>query len=91
MKVPNDFDFDLIIRHKITATIHIYYHLPDYNSIIQGFSWKTLDHDPEFPRIHKFLDYWDKNIDAQIKEAFIASDKGNFKPEFRNVKAWYNA
>ena len=33
--------------------------------------WQTEDQLPEFPRIAKFLDYWDKNIDGPIKEVFI--------------------
>lgn len=90
MRASRDFE-EQFLNGKINATIYIYYHLPDYNSIIQEFWWETLDLDPHFPRIHRFLDYWDKNIDAQIKEAFIASAKGQFKPEFRNVRTWYNA
>ena len=33
--------------------------------------WQTEDQLPEFPRITKFLDYWDKNIDGPIKEVYI--------------------
>ena len=33
--------------------------------------WQTEDQLPEYPRITKFLDYLDKNIDGPIKEVFI--------------------
>ena len=33
--------------------------------------WQTEDQLPEYPRIIKFLDYWDKNIDGPIKEVYI--------------------
>jgi uncharacterized protein Usg len=33
--------------------------------------WQTEDQIPEFPRITKFLNYWDKNIDGPIKEVHI--------------------
>ena len=33
--------------------------------------WQTDDQLPEYPRITKFLDYWDKNIDGPIKEVYI--------------------
>ena len=33
--------------------------------------WQTEDTLPEYPRISKFLDYWDKNIDGPIKEVYI--------------------
>ena len=26
---------------------------------------------PDYPRITRFLDYWDKNIDGPIKEVYI--------------------
>ena len=29
------------------------------------------DQQPDYPRINQFLDYWDKNIDGPVKEAFI--------------------
>ena len=32
--------------------------------------WQTDDQLPEYPRITKFLDYWNKNIDGPIKEVF---------------------
>ena len=50
------------------ATIQIYYYMPDHNSIIQEFLWQTEDLVPEFPRIHKFLWHWKREIDARIQE-----------------------
>ena len=29
------------------------------------------DQIPDYPRIGRFLDYWDKNIDGPIKEVYI--------------------
>ena len=45
--------------------------MPDYLNIINEFIWQTKDQKPDYPRIEQFLDYWDKNIDGPIKEAFI--------------------
>ena len=45
--------------------------MPDYTNLVNEFVWQTEDQVPKFPRITKFLDYWDKNIDGPIKEAYI--------------------
>tara|TARA_B100000902_G_scaffold311901_1_gene301870 strand:- start:890 stop:1060 length:171 start_codon:yes stop_codon:yes gene_type:complete len=38
---------------------------------VNEFIWQTKDQQPDYPRITQFLDYWDKNIDGPVKEAFI--------------------
>ena len=60
------------ILHKWTvATVQVVYYIPDYLHIVNEFVWQTEDQIPEFPRITKFLNYWDKNIDGPIKEVYI--------------------
>jgi uncharacterized protein Usg len=57
------------ILHKWTvATVQVVYYIPDYLHIVNEFVWQTEDQIPEFPRITKFLNYWDKNIDCQSKK-----------------------
>ena len=73
--------FDKDIRqHLMTSmeqkgiTIHnpnAVYYIPDYLNIVQEFILQTEDQIPEYPRITKFLNYWDKNIDGPIKEVYI--------------------
>jgi uncharacterized protein Usg len=60
-----------IIQKWTVATVQVIYYIPDYLHIVNEFSWQTEDQTPEYPRIIKFLDYWDKNIDGPIKEVFI--------------------
>ena len=60
------------ILHKWTVvTVQVVYYTPDYLHIVNEFMWQTEDQIPEFPRITKFLNYWDKNIDGPIKEVHI--------------------
>ena len=42
--------------------------LPKYSSAV---IWQTDDVRPEYPRVHKFLNYWHDNIDAVIEEIEI--------------------
>lgn len=66
---------------KSPTIIQIFYYMPDYTDIIQEFVWQTDDIIPEIPRIHKFLNYWHKNIDATIAEIIVSyvNKRGNIR------------
>ena len=54
------------------TTVQIYYWMPDHQSLLQEFLWQCLDHDPEFPRVNKFLDHWKSNVEARIEAIYLA-------------------
>ena len=63
--------------------------MPDHNNLLQQFIWQTKDIVPEYPRVHKFLNFWHKEIDAVIAEVQIAdSDAHQYRPikEFRIIE-----
>ncbi len=61
----------ITIKKWTVATVQVVYYIPDYVHIVNEFMWQTEDTLPEYPRITKFLDYWDKNIEGPIKEVYI--------------------
>ncbi len=61
----------ITIKKWTVATVQVVYYIPDYVHIVNEFMWQTEDTLPEYPRITKFLDYWDKNIECPIKEVYI--------------------
>ena len=63
----------ILIRNTI-VTINVLYWMPDYNHILQEFIWQTADISPEYPRVHRFLNYWHDNIEAVISEVNIADN-----------------
>ena len=64
----------ILIRELVT--VEILYELPDY-SILNTFLWQTNDMVPEYPRIRKFLNYWDAHIEAEIREIQLAHSHKN--------------
>ena len=60
----------ILIKNTI-VTVNVFYWMPDYQNILQQFIWQTDDVRPEYPRVHKFLNYWHDNIDAVIEEIEI--------------------
>ena len=63
----------ILIRNTI-VTLNVLYWMPDYTHILQEFIWQTADIRPEYPRVHRFLNYWHNNIDAVISEVNIADN-----------------
>ena len=60
-----------IIKKWTRASVQVVYYIPDYLHLVNEFIWQTEDQQPDYPRINRFLDYWDKNIDGPIKEVYI--------------------
>jgi uncharacterized protein Usg len=78
-------DFEkMFVRGYSLVTVNVLYYMPDYQSILNEFLWQTLDISPNYPRIHKFLDFWRKEIDAVIKEVTICD-----MPD-PDIKKWRN-
>lgn len=55
------------------ATAEILYYMPDHPSLLQSFIWQTLDLAPRYPRIHQFLDFWRRDIEAVIHSVRLAT------------------
>ena len=62
----------VLIRKKHLVLVNVNYFLPDYINLVQEFIWQTEDYVPKLPRVHKFLNYWHKEIDAVINEVSIS-------------------
>lgn len=59
-------------QYRLT-TANILYFLPDHPSLLQSFIWQTYDRAPEFPRIVRFLDYWQREIEGRIHSVELAA------------------
>ena len=64
----------MIIVKNTIVTLNVLYWMPDYTHILQEFIWQTADIRPEYPRAHRFLNYWHDNIEAVISEVNIADN-----------------
>ena len=55
------------------ATAEVLYYMPDHPALLQSFVWQTLDLAPRYPRIHQFLEFWRREIDAVIHSVQLAT------------------
>ncbi|HEX3348322.1 MAG TPA: usg protein [Acetobacteraceae bacterium] len=55
------------------TTAEILYHLPDHPGVLQTFIWQELDLAPRFPVLHKFLDFWEREIEGKLHSVRIGT------------------
>ncbi|MGV1768481.1 usg protein [Rhizobium rhizogenes] len=48
------------------TTAHILYRIPDFESVLQTYVWQDYDAAPDFPEMHKFLAFWQANLDGPL-------------------------
>lgn len=66
---------ELQLRDYRLTTADILYHMPDYPELLQQYLWQDYDIAPEFPVLHRFLNFWERNLDGRLHSVRIASQK----------------
>lgn len=61
-------------NHRLT-TAQILYHMPDFEDLLQEFVWQGYDMAPRFPRLHKFLDFWTREIDGKLHSVYVGKQE----------------
>lgn len=69
--VANDFTRQL--RGERLTVTEVLYYMPDHPALLQRFLWQALDISPDFPRVHRFLNYWRDEIEAVIHSVTVSS------------------
>jgi uncharacterized protein Usg len=54
------------------VTAYITYRMPDHLTLLQDFLWQCPDALPHFPRLMKFLRFWDAEIEGPIHSVRIS-------------------
>jgi uncharacterized protein Usg len=66
-------EFEAQLRGKRLTTAEVIYYMPDHPSLLQRFMWQTLDLAPDYPRVHEFLEFWRREIDAVIHSVNVSA------------------
>ncbi len=64
MRTPSDLQRQLSGYGLTTA--HILYRIPDFASVLQTYVWQEYDLAPDFPEMHKFLQFWQESLDGPL-------------------------
>lgn len=76
----------VLLGHRLT-TAEILYHMPDHPALLQSFVWQHLDIAPDYPRLRKFLAYWETNIEGRLHSVMVAGNPLNSPAEIKHAKA----
>lgn len=79
--------FELQLDGWSLTTAEILYRLPDHRHILQSYVWQDYDIAPKFPRLIKFLDYWEHHLDGPLHSVRVAHASIIGPHEFRHVNA----
>ena len=78
-------DFIRQIEGYGLTTARILYGLPDHPSLLQSYVWQQYDLAPRFPVLHKFLDFWRRELEGRLHSVRVAHS-GLIRPaEFKAV------
>lgn len=68
------------------ATAEILYHMPDHPSLIQSFIWQNFDLSPHYPKLMKFLKFWEDNLDGRLHSVTVGAKQLIAASEFENAE-----
>lgn len=69
--------------HYRLTTAEILYHMPDHPSVLQSFVWQQMDLIPKYPALHKFLKFWEHNIDGRLHSVRVAHQDAPMPSTYR--------
>lgn len=55
------------------TTAEILYHLPDHPAVLQSYVWQDMDLAPQFPVLHRFLKFWEREIDGRLHSVRVGA------------------
>jgi len=57
------------------VTAEILYRLPDHPKLLQSYIWQEYDMEPRYPELHKFLAFWEENLDGPLHSVRVATHR----------------
>jgi uncharacterized protein Usg len=64
----------VVIKDYRLTTAEILYRLPDHPEILQSYIWQALDIAPDYPELHRFLQFWRRELDGKLHSVRVASN-----------------
>jgi len=84
IKFKNLSEIELTLQNYSLMILEVTYFVPDHPKILQTFIWQLYDATPYFPECNKFLNFWNKKIEAKIHNVKIHMREPNI--HFNNYR-----
>jgi len=69
------------------TTANILYRMPDHLEVLQTFVWQEYDLAPLFPELHRFLDFWERELDGPLHSVTVAHQRLVSERELSTISA----
>lgn len=77
---------ELMLRGYGLTTAEFFYRMPDYSHVLNSFVWQEYDIAPDHPRLFKFVEYWQAEIEGALHSVAFTHRKMVSAGEWRNVR-----
>ncbi|MEF2073596.1 usg protein [Consotaella aegiceratis] len=81
-----DIQFERMLSGFGLTTAEVLYRMPDHPGLLQSFSWQFEDLAPDYPRLKRFLDHWEREIEAAIHSVRVMHHRLITPREVRMVR-----
>jgi uncharacterized protein Usg len=79
-------DFLVNFEGYSLVTAEITYRFPDHLLLLQTYLWQEYDLHPDYPKLHKFLTFWQNNLDGPIHHVMVCHHKLITSTEIHLIK-----
>ncbi len=76
-------DFIAQLKGYSLTTAEILYHMPVHPRLLQSFVWQDYDLAPSFPKLVRFVEFWNGNLDGKVNRVRVCSKRLIDPAEFR--------
>ena len=83
--MQNDAAFTAQLKGYRLATAEILYRMPDHPDILQSYVWQDYDLAPSYPTLHRFLDFWRRELEGPIHSVRLAGQRMISPAEIRSA------
>ncbi|HBD91228.1 MAG TPA: aspartate-semialdehyde dehydrogenase [Gemmobacter sp.] len=78
-------DTRLMLKGYGLTTAEFFYRIPDYRNVLNSFIWQDYDLAPDYPRLFKFIEFWQGKIDGPLHSVRFTHRKLIGPGEWRHV------
>lgn len=82
---PTHEETELMLKGYGLTLAEITYRLPDYQSVLNTFTWQDYDLAPHYPKLNKFIDFWKEKIEGPLHSVRFTHQKLLKGGEWQNV------
>lgn len=76
---------ELMLKGYGLTTAEMVYRMPDYRNVLNTFVWQDYDLAPDYPRLFKFIEYWQDQIEGPLHSVRFSHKRLIGPNEWRNV------